>query len=391
MTLLRLKRPALRLAIAALSAVSVGHVSAAQSAGTPRAGGPGADLRIVRYTPSDSGVPSSIIDVTFDRSVSGSPERSLDASRVMSIAPAVPGEFKWRDSYTLRFVPDAPYKPGTAVTVLLDTAAIASGGVRTGTRHSLPVRFAGARPLIMLVDERRANTDWAAGPMPAFRVLYSTVVDLDSVARKTRLVFPSHCGGTITFKAVRQRAVQQGDGNFIERAGGANRDTVADRFRRVVELQPVDSLKPNCLGMWHVASFDPSRPSDAYYSGVRTAPPFAVTSLMPCLVKSYAANRNCESDGLSIVFSAEVATEEFAKHVHIEPAVDARTANVPFSTIFQLPARLKAGAEYSVKIDSTLRDVFGRPLRGPLTMSITAHDSSAVLPGAKLQREERRR
>lgn len=334
------------------------------------------NLRIVRYTPSDSGTPNSIIAVTFNQSVAGGSDGSLEAARVMSIAPVVPGFYEWRDPFTVRFVPNAPYLPGTSVTVSLDTAALASGGARTGVRHVLPVRFNGARPLAMMVDEHRANTDWATGPLPVFRVLYSTVVDLDSVAKKTRLVFPAGCGGTIALKPLRQRAVRAGEGTVIERAGGAGRDTVADRYRRVVELAPADSLQPNCLGMWHVASFDPTRSSDAFYSGVRTAPPFSVTSLMPCLIRSFAASRNCESDGLSIVFSAEVATSEFLKHVHIEPAVPAQTANVPFSTIFQLPAKLKAGVQYTVKIDSTMRDVFGRSLLGPFNLSVTAHDST---------------
>jgi|GEM_PF-2874308 len=334
------------------------------------------DLRIVRYAPSDSGLPSSIIDVTFDRPVSATPGGMLDPARVMSIAPAVPGVFAWRDAFTLRFVPNAPYQPGTSVNVALDTAALASGGARTGARQVLPVRFGGARPLAMMIDQHRANTDWASGPKPVFRVLYSTSVHLDSVAKKTRLVFPASCGGTIALKPLRQRAVQQGDGTPIERAGGAGRDTVADRFRRVVELEPVDSLKPNCLGMWHVASFDPTRSSDAFYSGLRTAPPFSVTSLLPCLITSYAKSRDCASDGLSVVFSAEVATEEFMKHVHVEPDIPGRAANVPVSTIFQLPAKLKAGAAYRITIDSTMRDVFGRPLSGPFSYSITAHDST---------------
>jgi hypothetical protein len=334
------------------------------------------NLRILRYAPSDTGLPSSIIDVTFDRPVSGAPNQTFDAARMMSISPVVPGTFAWRDAFTVRFIPNAPYQPGTSVNVSLDTAALASGGTRTGARHVLPVRFAGARPLAMMIDQRRANTDWAAGPLPVFRVLYSTVVDLDSVAKKTRLVFPNSCGGTVAFKPLRQRAVQVGEGAPIERAGGAMRDTVADRYRRVVELEPVDSLKPNCLGMWHVASFDPTRSSDAFYSGMRTAPPFSVTTLVPCLMRSFAASRDCASDGLSIVFSAEVTTEQFQKHVHIEPGIEGQLAVVPSSTIFQLPARLKAGVEYSVKIDSTMRDVFGRRLSGPLHLSVVAHDST---------------
>lgn len=335
---------------------------------------PPTNLKIVRYTPSDSGTPSSIIAVTFDRAVWGPPERDMIPQQVMALTPQVEGVYEWRDASTIRFIPREPFKPGTIVSVSLDTAAIASAGARRGVRFELPVRFNGARPLAMMVGDHLANTDWAAGPFPTFRVLYSTIVDLDSVAHKTRLVFPAGCGDTIVLKPLRQRAVRKGEGRPIELAGGAARDTMADRFRRVVDFEPSDSLTPNCLGMWHVASFDPTRPSDAWLYGVRTAPPFLVTGLHPCLMASIAASRDCESDGVSIVFSTEVATEEFLQHVHFSPELPRITSTVAAKTIYQIADKLKPSQKYTVTIDSTMRDTFGRKLTGATTFTVTAHD-----------------
>lgn len=352
----------------------IASVAVAQDAGTRRVAEPPTNLKIVRYTPSDSGTPSSIIAVTFDRAVWGPPERDVLPQQVMTLTPQVEGVFEWRDASTIRFIPREPFKPGTAVSVSLDTAAIASGGARRGARYELPVRFTGARPLAMMVGDHLANTDWAAGPFPTFRVLYSTIVDLDSVAQKTRLVFPSSCGDTIALKPLRQRPVRKGEGNPIERAGGVARDTVADRYRRVVDFEPSDSLPPNCLGLWHVASFDPTRPSDAGHYGVRTAPPFEVTGLHPCLMASIAASRDCESDGVSIIFSTEVSTEEFSQHVHFSPELPRVTSNVPAKTIYQIADKLKPLQKYTVTIDSTMRDTFGRTLSGAKSFTITAHD-----------------
>lgn len=358
---------------ALLSSLAFTQLVSAQEAGTPRGATP-TNLRIVRYTPSDSGAPNSIIAITFDRPVAAVVEQRADAREVMALAPEVPGVFEWRDATTIRFLPHEPIKPGTSISVSLDTAAIASGGTRRGVRFELPVRFSGARPLAMMVGEHLANTDWAAGPFPVFRVLYSTVVDLDSVATRSRLVFSGGCGDTIALKPLRQRAVRKGEGNPIERAGGAGRDTIPDRYRRVVELEPVDSLPPNCLGLWHVASFDPTRPLEAWRYGVRTAPPFAVTSVLPCLLASYNASSNCESDGLSLIFSAEVATEEFARHVHFSPELPRIATNVVAKTVFLIPDKLAPLKTYTVTIDSTLRDTFGRALTGPSTFTITTHD-----------------
>lgn len=346
----------------------------AQAAGTRRIPEAPTNLKIVRFAPSDSSTPSSIIAVTFDRAVWAPPERDIVPEQVMTITPNVDGVFQWRDASTIRFIPHDPIKPGSTFSVALDTAAIVSGGARRGVPVQLPVRFAGARPLAMMVGDHPANTDWATGPFPTFRVLYSTIVDLDSVRQNTRIVFPAGCGDTITLKPLRQRAVRKGEGNPIERAGGSTRDTVADRYRRVVDFEPSDSLPPNCLGLWHVASFDPSRRSDLWHYGVRTAPPFAVTGLHPCLLASVAASRDCESDGVSIIFSAEVSTEEFAQHVHFSPALPPVTSNVPAKTIYQIADKLKPLQKYTVSIDADLRDTFGRTLSGPTSFTITAHD-----------------
>ncbi|MEO7997330.1 MAG: hypothetical protein ABI852_07790 [Gemmatimonadaceae bacterium] len=354
------------------------HLASAQEAGTPRGAAP-SNLRIVRYTPSDSGAPNSIIAITFDRPVAVVREQSVDPKDVMTIAPEVPGVFEWRDATTIRFLPHEPIKPGTTMSVLIDTAAIASGGVRKGVRFELPLRFSGARPLAMMVDSHLANTDWAAGPFPVFRVLYSTIVDMDSVASRTRIVFPDGCGGAIALKPLRQRLVRKGEGNPIERAGGVGRDTIPDRYRRVVEFEPTDSLPPNCLGLWHVASFDPSRPLEAWRYGVRTAPPFAVTSLLPCLLASYNASSNCESDGFSLIFSAEVATEEFVRHVHFSPELPRIATNVVAKTVFLIPDKLPALKTYTVTIDAELRDTYGRALTGPTTFTITTHEKKPDL------------
>jgi hypothetical protein len=362
-------------ALGLTAALAIAIPLTAQDAGVRRTAVAPTNLKVVRYSPVDGDTPTSIIAVTFDRPVGIPSETRTLPHQVMSLTPAVEGVFEWRDATTIRFIPKEPFRPGTTVSIALDTAAIISSGARQGVRQEIPVRFHGARPLAMMVGDHLANTDWAAGPFPTFRVLYSTIVDLDSVAKKTRIVFSGGCGDTVTLKPLRQRLVQKGEGNPIERAGGMNRDTTADRFRRVVEFEPSDSLPENCLGMWHVASFDPARPSDAWHYGVRTAPPFQVTALHPCLLQSLAKSEDCESDGVSIVFSSEVTTQEFREHVHFSPELPpVQDSRVAAKTIYQIANQLKPKQVYTVTIDETLRDTFGRKLSGPTKFTITAHD-----------------
>jgi hypothetical protein len=358
--------------VGALAALFAGRTAVAQAAGVRKFELTAEELQILRVTPSDTTMTSSLVTVTFNHPVIMAIARSpIEPARVMSLEPNVAGTFEWSDASTLRFIPAEPFVPGTKLVVTLDTAAIASSGARTGERYRVPVVFGGARPLAMLIEEHPANADWPTGPLPHFRVLYSTIVDLDSVAQHSKLVFPGGCGGPIALRAVRQRTVIIGEGAAIENAGGPYRDSVPDRFRRVVELEPTDSLRPNCLGMWQVASFDPSRPRDGWVFGIRTAPPFTVKSIDPCLIEAHTAS-SCAPNGLSIVFSANVARDEFVKHVKVSPAVATVAASLPPTTIFQLAAPLTPGKRYSVTIDGTLHDVYGRALTGPYTFTVIA-------------------
>ena len=354
-------------------AAQAGH---AQEAGVPRHPG---ELKIVRFSPSDSGVPGSIFSVTFEHDIAGAGHAGLEAEKLMSITPQLPGSYEWFNASTIRFVPRDVIKPGAAFVISLDTAAIASSGERKAARYEFPVSFRGARPLAMVVEEKSPTADWALGPYPTFRVLYSTAVELDSVVRYTHLVFAPECGGTIAVKMVKDpRNVMKGESKILENAGGFGRDTTIDRFRRVVELQPVDSLRPNCLGVWQIASFDSMLPRDGWRYGVRTAPPFAVSAVHPCVFSNpHNSATVCDPDGLSIVFSAAVAHTDFVRAVHVLPRVPLAPPREGATTIFTIPGALKPRQSYTVTIDSTLHDTYGRRLVGPTTFTVTAHDPTA--------------
>jgi hypothetical protein len=356
-----------------LTCVALPQPSFSQEAGVPRHPG---ELKILRFAPSDSGVPGSIFSVTFEHAIAGVGDKGLEADRLMSVTPNVAGKYEWFDATTIRFVPRDVIAPGSAFVISLDTAAIASAGARKAPRYDFPVSFRGARPLAMVVEERSPTGDWALGPLPTFRVLYSTAVEVDSVVKYSRLVFNAQCGGTISLKmASKARAVVKGESKIIENAGGFYRDTTVDRFRRVVELQPTDSLRPNCLGVWQVASFDNMRPRDGWRYGVRTAPPFAVSAVQPCVFSNpHNTSQVCEPDGLSVVFSSEVAHVDFVRAVHVAPVVPLAPPRDGATTIFAIPGALTPHQDYTVTIDPSLHDKYGRRLNGPTSFTVTAHD-----------------
>ena len=82
-------------------------------------------LRVINRTPADSATPGSFISVTFDRPVAGSLDNAVDARTVMRFTPSVAGTVSWRDPVTVRFIPTAPLRPGSSLTVTIDTAVSA--------------------------------------------------------------------------------------------------------------------------------------------------------------------------------------------------------------------------------------------------------------------------
>ena len=332
-------------------------------------------LRILNYSPRDSGTSGSLVTVTFDRPVAGMRSRDVEPGRAMTLSPSIPGTTEWRDPTTLRFVPRDPFEPGRLVAVSIDTAFVASGGTRSGIPHRFTFSVPGASPLEILVQGIHPH-DGSVGPRPLFQVLYSAPVNLDSVAQLSKLEFPADCGGTIPLVVQRQREVSDADSRRIRAAGGWDRDTVADRFRRVVELIPRDSLKPSCGGHWHVPSFDPRKSADAWKHNVRTEAEFKVTGATACLTNNEIRPDYCDPNGLEVQFGSPVSFEQLRKHVRVTPQLPL-PAGGSASTMLQFRTPLTPRTSYTVTVDTAIRDIYNRKLAGASSFVVRAADRRA--------------
>src|SRR5260370_17942415 len=76
-----------------------------------------APLHVLRVSPKDTGDPTSLVTVTFDRPVAGQLDGTVDPHTLFTIAPQVAGTIEWQDPITLRFTPGAPLAPTTTYTV----------------------------------------------------------------------------------------------------------------------------------------------------------------------------------------------------------------------------------------------------------------------------------
>jgi hypothetical protein len=202
----------------------------------------------------------------------------MPAVRLFPIAPEVAGSVVWRDPLTIRFIPAAPLTPGTRFTVTLDATIRAVDGARLAAPYRFSFRVSGPRLMARSFDRSGADT---LAPDGRMRLLYSAPVDLERLQRGARLEL-SGCPSatTVTLRALRQRPIAPEDPDAFRWAGGYQRDTIADRFRTVVELEPAAPLPLECDGKVVLPTMvdDSSFGREERYA-VRTAPVFRILTL----------------------------------------------------------------------------------------------------------------
>ena len=79
------------------------------------------------YTPRDAARPASVITITFDRPVVGTPDHTAE----------------WRDPSTVRIIPLEPLIPGTRYDIIVDTAFTAIDGSALAAPEHIAVAVRG--------------------------------------------------------------------------------------------------------------------------------------------------------------------------------------------------------------------------------------------------------
>jgi len=331
-------------------------------------------LRVLRHAPSDTASPGNIVTVTFDRPVAGRLDATIDPRRIFHIEPAPAGRVAWRDPITIRFAPDEPLPPGSTFVVTIDTVLTAMDGSRLEAPYRFSFRVPGPRLL-----ERSFAGDYSGHPdqLPVdgkLELLYSAPVNLAALGRALRVELTS-CDSvatqvTIAMRPVRQRTLTKTDPYPFHSAGGWDRDTVGDRFRRVVELEPAKPLPTGCRGQLVL----PNTADDAKFGAeerfaIRTAPPFRLVQF-DC--RGYF---RCSLNNLTLAFTAPVKGGDVLRYVHLDPRlpfeIDDSTAQ---TNSFAIKVHLSPHARYDVRVDTILRDIYGRKLEPPYHAEISTGD-----------------
>ena len=353
-------------------------------------------LRVIRSSPERTAAPTDQITVTFDRPVAGSLDQSVDASKILSVAPAIAGRIEWRDPVTIRLTPAAPLPSGRSYTVTVATGFRAMDGSALAAPHSFTFRVRGSTLIggapVGPNPGRNASPPSVVRqltPEQHFRLAYSTAVDLDAVSASAFIEMNRSCGGEsiVRLTALSQRRITKDDGERLRAAGGWDRDESQDSLRRVVELVPRTRLPRACSGELVVPSEVSTRPdAEPIRLPFETYGDFRIASATCADGQTY-----CPTGPVRVTFTTPVRGAEVQRRLTLYPAVKFVVRDtLAEETTWTLEGTLKLRTTYAVVADTAMRDAFGQPLRGnPATGITTSGYQPAVIYAYGRQTVER--
>ncbi len=329
-------------------------------------------LRVVRVTPGNDPTPLTRITVTFDRPVAGSLDRTVDATTILRVTPAIAGKIEWRDPVTIRLTPSALLTPGTQYTVTVANNFRAMDGSALAEPYGFTFRVRGPTlltgfPVGPLDTGRRAFAGIPRAehvvPNQKLELVYSAPVDLKKLTAASYIELNATCAGPriIRLSAESQRRIRKDDRTSIEQAGGYDRDRSADSLRRVVLLTPQSPLPHGCVAdlVAPLEVEDPpahgvSRFNFATYGDLRL-------SVERCTNNATA----CPTGPLVVTFTNPVRGAEVMRRLHVLPETKFTVRDTSAeATEWRLEATLKPRTGYAVVADTAIRDVFGQGLTG---------------------------
>ncbi len=321
-------------------------------------------FRNLGHRPLSDARPSDVITITFDRPVVRMLEGSVDPARFVRVEPDVHARVEWRDASTIRVIPGEPLQPGRRYTVVVDSGLTASDGGRLAVTERIVIsvrgpEFATSEPRVL------PNYDNWLPVSGHLMLVYSAPVPDSVFDRLVRLEISAsgecQTPRTIAYRVIRQRPMEPTDPwHFRYGRDYTYVDSLALRFRRVVELDPVERPPEGCTGRLVIPTFDSLDTPTAGY-GVRTALPFVLEDFV-C-----ADPADCAAAGSFILrFSSPITRDAFTRSVHFSPAeAFGLKSEQQDGTTWVVSARFVPLMTYAFRVDSTLRDVFDRPVGHP--------------------------
>jgi alpha-2-macroglobulin len=314
-------------------------------------------LHILTYAPRDIARPTDVITVTFDRSVTGMVEHSVDPSGIVRIEPTIKMRIEWRDPSTIRIVPLEPLFPGRRYAITIDTGFTAIDGSRLAAPARLAIAVRGPA-LVGMSPALWTTQETGMSPTGRLTLSFSAPVADSLLEHIVRIAIRTDKGtcrtnGTFAYHVVRHRAPRSDDSWELSQRAGQGPDGSSLRFRDIVEMAPDDSLPQSCRGDVYVPSLDSLDAAEIRFP-VRTARAFGRIGI-GCEVECPTATF------VGINFDAPVAPELLLASVHFDPPASfmPKAPPTPMSS-WRVAAKLTPHTTYRVTVDSSLHDIYGR-------------------------------
>jgi hypothetical protein len=340
-------------------------------------------LRVIRSAPTGDAVPTAEINVTFDRPVAGSLDRSIDASAILHIDPTVRGRIEWRDPVTIRLRPADALTAGARYTVTITNDFRAMDGSALAEPYRFTFRAQG--PQLLTGTPVGADTHAQhVAPNQRFELVYTRLVDLAKLSSVAYIELNAACGGQriVRLRATAQRRIRDDDAWNIREAGGWQRDRTVDSLRRVVQLAPDGALPRACTG-------ELVAPTEVEDDLLRTTTRWALETYGDLRIVSIGCGeaKFCPSGPLRVTFTNPVRGAEVLRRVRLFPEAKLAVRDtISESTTWTLEARLQPHVTYAVIADTAIRDVFGQGLRGnpAAAYRTTGYEPAIVHPFGRL-------
>ena len=333
-------------------------------------------VRVLRHSPAAIARPGDAITISFDRPVVGSLERTPDPNRIVRIEPSLDARVQWRDPTTLRVLPRTPFVPGTRYRITLSNDFTAMDGGRLEQPYQFAITTAGPA-LLASVPPLHATSARTLVPNGSVQLVYSAVIETANLGQVVRVELKGDgvdCDRrTIPYTVRSQRPIRDTDDWHIKGAGGWERDSLEQSFRRVIEMRPIAPLPDGCAGAIVLPSLDPADRAEIRYP-IATSPRFAMVGVH-CVSEDCAAGEH-----LRVAFTVPVFRDSLAKHLRLDPPV---AFEMPSSDAAQqtwtIKLRLMPRTAYRARVDTTLTDVYGRRIAGTRDATVTTRDRNSAL------------
>jgi alpha-2-macroglobulin len=334
-----------------------------------------APLRVIRFAPVGSATPLAEINVTFDRPVAGSLDRSVDAASILKIEPSIPGKIEWRDPVTIRLTPTTTLSPGATYTVTVANSFQSMDGSALAEPYKFSFRVRG--PTLIGGSPRRGAI---ITQTQHFALVYSAPIDTAKLASAAFLELSPACAASrvVRMHVLSQARITKDDARVLAEAGGYGRNTKLDSLRRVITLAPDSALPHGCAGVLVAPKEVDEQLSQGYDRwDFSTFGDFTLNRL-DCSDTPY-----CAAGPLVVRFSTPVRGADVLHHVRVLPdtkfTIDDTTSE---RTEWWLQGKFKPRTTHAVVVDTSMRDVFGQALRGnpAAAFKTTGYEPSIVHP-----------